>query len=925
MSNLLEKASILLTPTAYDDGKILSVKPEEVLGEELVVNGDFSDGSTSWNFGTGWSIVNGDASHTGSGSYIEQGSLTQGVSYKVVINVTQASGSGFPQIYMGGLTTAMTSVGVYTFNIVAVANDKIKIRGLNDCKISSVSVKQETDGDFDFTRNSSATRVNSQGLIEDMQILSGNLVSNGDFSQEGAEQVTNGDFATDSDWINSDINGFSISGGKLNLSNVAYAKNTSQSNVTTVGKTYKVTFEISDYVKGSVRIFLGGSVTPIQSSNGVFTSYVTVSANTTIGIQTLAGDGSTLSIDNVSIKEVGQNWTFSNVAGAFGWRIANKRAICDAEGVNNGRNLNSSTTLVNGKTYKLTLDILQSVDGMNIIIGSTILPSELPTGTNLAYEYYIYASQHSGGLFSIYGQTSDLQEITNISLIEITDDTNLPRINYEGFSYQDSLGSEEIVNGSFGNGSANWSLGTQWNVINDELKCDANGTTQLASQESIGEINKTFKYSIDVSSSTLSGQSLKITLGANQSIHTLSGSNETLIGYLQCTSSTPTGVRFSIIVGSSQTSGEVSIDNVSVKEVTGQEPIPDSGCGSWLFEPQSTNLITQSENFSSVDWTKTLVTASANDAASPSGEVNASLIQETVYTSSIPSLRITNNIPISAGKHTLSFYVKNNSGRYLGISFGNNTNRIRTTFDFDTETFKTPLFNGITEGEVSYTTIGDYYRILITANFTSGLAALVYIMPLATDSYPFFEFQNSDNRSFYLWGAQVEASSYATSYIPTSGSTATRLGETAKNAGGAGVFNSGEGVLYAELSGLVNGGVDRSISLSDGTTSNYLRITLHANSNRIAFFSGNGVNYNNYDFSQSSDLKMAFQYKENDWKIYINGTLKGTDTSALTFSPNTLSNLSFSLVSTSPFYGKTKNIQVFNYALTDEELQTLTK
>ena len=185
MSNLLEKASILLTPTAYDDGKILSVKPEEVLGEELVVNGDFSDGSTSWNFGPGWSIVNENASHTGSGSYIEQGSLTQGVSYKVVINVTQASGSGFPQIYMGGLTTAMTSVGVYTFNIVAVANDKIKIRGLNDCEISSVSVKQEIDGDFDFTRNSSATRVNSQGLIEDVQILSSNLVSNGDFSQRG--------------------------------------------------------------------------------------------------------------------------------------------------------------------------------------------------------------------------------------------------------------------------------------------------------------------------------------------------------------------------------------------------------------------------------------------------------------------------------------------------------------------------------------------------------------------------------------------------------------------------------------------------------------------------------------------------------------------------------------------------------------------
>ena len=39
--------------------------------------------------------------------------------------------------------------------------------------------------------------------------------------------------------------------------------------------------------------------------------------------------------------------------------------------------------------------------------------------------------------------------ITNISVIEITDDTNLPRINYEGFSYQDALGSELVTNGGF--------------------------------------------------------------------------------------------------------------------------------------------------------------------------------------------------------------------------------------------------------------------------------------------------------------------------------------------------------------------------------------------------------------------------------------------------------------------------------------------
>ena len=64
-------------------------------------------------------------------------------------------------------------------------------------------------GDFQFSRNSAATRVNAQGLVENVQILSSNLVQNGDFSEEGVQRrfltarflkrgcelVTNGDFS----------------------------------------------------------------------------------------------------------------------------------------------------------------------------------------------------------------------------------------------------------------------------------------------------------------------------------------------------------------------------------------------------------------------------------------------------------------------------------------------------------------------------------------------------------------------------------------------------------------------------------------------------------------------------------------------------------------------------------------------------------
>ena len=68
-----------------------------------------------------------------------------------------------------------------------------------------------------------------------------------------------------------------------------------------------------------------------------------------------------------------------------------------------------------------------------------------------------------------------------------------------------------------------------------------------------------------------------------------------------------------------------SIDNVSVKEYLGQEVVPDSGCGAWLFEPQSTNIITHSEDFS--QWIiQDSATVSSATFVSPSGENNASLI-----------------------------------------------------------------------------------------------------------------------------------------------------------------------------------------------------------------------------------------------------------------------------------------------------------
>ena len=190
-----------------------------------------------------------------------------------------------------------------------------------------------------------------------------------------------------------------------------------------------------------------------------------------------------------------------------------------------------------------------------------------------------------------------------------------------------------------------------------------------------------------------------------------------------------------------------------------------------ILTTSRTNLITYSEDISNATWAKNLVTA-ASSIASPVSSASF-LIEETSYSSSVPSLQLTSGISVSAGTYTASFYVKNNSGRYLGISFGVSSERIRTNFDFNTETFKTAIFTGSTTGSVSFEKDGDFYRISIKATFPSTVAAVLVVTPLATDTYPFFAFQDSDNRSFHVSGFQLEQDIFASAYIKTSGSAVT--------------------------------------------------------------------------------------------------------------------------------------------------------
>ena len=365
-----------------------------------------------------------------------------------------------------------------------------------------------------------------------------------------------------------------------------------------------------------------------------------------------------------------------------------------------------------------------------------------------------------------------------------------------------------------------------------------------------------------------------------------------------------------------------SITNISVKEIQVDVPridFTDDPTGHLLLEPQSTNLVPYSEDFNNSGWNKIAATITPNNGISPDGTQNSDLFVPNSSGGQV--YEGLGSKPASAISYTTSLYVKPKGLNSLRIYLhgSSNANRGDATFNLSNQTVSFSNNGAFTSTSASILNVGNgWYRcILVTTSDTSTGLQLVIRYDGSTDNVS----------GLNLWGCQTEQNSYATSYIPTSGSTVTRNQEICNNSGTASDFNSEEGVLYAEIAALADDGINRRISISNGTTSNVVTIELYpvpnlivvrliSNSVQQAFLVAGNINKKNYN-------KIAIKYKENDCALWVNGTEVSVDTSAA--SPVGLSELAFDNGGGGDkFYGKTKNLKVFKRALTDAELYLLT-
>ena len=151
--------------------------------------------------------------------------------------------------------------------------------------------------DFDGTDIMIAEDPEDEGFWEE----GSNLVLNHNFDDLGSELTTNGGFDTDTWWQKSSAN-VNISNGKGNFT-AGTTEYFYKANTLTIGKTYKVVFEITDRTTGYLSLF-GGSFGSPAVSTGTYERYF-VCADTSFG---LVGNSFVGSIDNVSVKEV-VTWT----------------------------------------------------------------------------------------------------------------------------------------------------------------------------------------------------------------------------------------------------------------------------------------------------------------------------------------------------------------------------------------------------------------------------------------------------------------------------------------------------------------------------------------------------------------------------------------------------------------------------------------
>jgi hypothetical protein len=301
-------------------------------------------------------------------------------------------------------------------------------------------------------------------------------------------------------------------------------------------------------------------------------------------------------------------------------------------------------------------------------------------------------------------------------------------------------------------------------------------------------------------------------------------------------------------------------------------------------------LATFSEQFNNAAWLKSSATVTANTSVSPDGYASADTL--TVSAGGYLYFQVVSYSAVSGQSVTLSLFAKNQINNFLVIGGATTAG---------TDVYRIENYGN------------GWYRHILTRTFTATASTTLQYIVATVGTH-------------IIWGAQIEAGSYATSYIPTLSASVTRVADAASKTGISSLIGQTEGTIFLDVRAVLDTTTNQDYSVSDGTTNNRALIRLNNSGliNAIGVFGGSvEFNMGTTPYVAGSRYKIALAYKLNDIALYVNGVQAATDNTA-TIS-GTLSRFGFDVgTGVAPIISPVNQALIFKTRLTNAQLAELT-
>jgi len=321
----------------------------------------------------------------------------------------------------------------------------------------------------------------------------------------------------------------------------------------------------------------------------------------------------------------------------------------------------------------------------------------------------------------------------------------------------------------------------------------------------------------------------------------------------------------------------------------------DGGCPVLLTEPQSTNLIKNSEYLT--DFSGAATNTFDATIVNPEGALGVARVSNLL--GAVGDVFQDSSVITPSETYSGSLYYKGE-----GVNIGKTiTIYVKRTL------------GSISQSQlVRLTLTNTWQRVEVTHTFLADNTTAAIIIKNDSDT--------ADEALF--WGAQFENLPYATSYIKTEGTEITRAADVVANAGNTSTFNSNAGVIFVETRVFENDGQSY-ISLNDGSGSNTLQVRFV--NGQVLFRvlnSGVGVGSavtHNMDLTTNHKIACRYDNASQTFTMFVDGVSVGVKQTGVT-TLAVLSSFDFdSGGGSTEFYGETKQIQIFKTALTDTEIR----